>query len=66
MDVFPTMTMGMRKATIIAVMTTVITIIIIVMTPTIVVATTMNVKTMVTGCALILRNSIYVIVITKL
>lgn len=45
MDMFPTMTMGMRKATMIAVMTTVITMIMIVKTPTIVVATTMTVKT---------------------
>ena len=49
MDMFPTMTMGMRKATMIAVTTTVITMIMIVMTPTIVAATTMTVKMMVTG-----------------
>ena len=66
MDVPMTMTTGMRKATMIAVMTTAITMIMIVMTPTIVVATTMTVKTMVTGSTPIFRNCIYVIVITKL
>lgn len=68
MDVPMTMIMGMRKATMIAVMTTAITMIMIVtlMTPTIVMATTMTVKTMATGSTLILINSIYVRVITKL
>ena len=49
-------------------MTTVITMIMIVtiMTPIIVMAATMTVKTKVTGSTLILINSIYVIVITKL
>ena len=45
MDLILTTIMGMRKATMIAFMTTVITMIMIVMTPTIVVATTMTVKT---------------------
>lgn len=57
MDVPMTMTMGMRKATMIAVMTTVITMIMIVMIPTIVVATTMTVKTMVTGSAQIFKTA---------
>ena len=57
MDVPMTMTMGMRKATMIAVMTTVITMIMIVMIPTIVEATTMTVKTMVTGSAQILKTA---------
>ena len=57
MDVPMTMTMGMRKATMIAVMPTVITMIMIVMIPTIVEATTMTVKTMVTGSAQILKTA---------
>ena len=56
MDMFPTMTMGMRKATMIAVTTMGIMIIMTVMTLTIVAFTTMIVKMIATGSTK--RNSI--------
>ena len=66
MDVLLITIMGMRMVTMIAAMTTAITMIMIVMPHTNVMATTMILKTIVTGSTLIFRNSIYVIVIKRL